>query len=540
MEEAPAPGGRRKAAVLLVSIFIIAGCGILYELLVSVVSTYFLGSSVLHFSITIGLFMSFMGLGSYLSRFIRRDLLDAFVWIELALGVAGGASALILHFSHALAQNYYLVAFLLIGVLGSLIGVEIPLLTRILRQYAPLRDAVARALSFDYLGALAASVLFPIILLPYLGVMRTAFAAGLLNVLVALANARLFRGELRQARAQMLAAGLAMLLMLAGIAYSVKLTGFFEQFLYKDEILLARQTPYQRVVVTKWKNDLRLYLNGGLQFSSLDEHRYHEPLVHVPAAWQGGPRRALLLGAGDGLAARELLKYPAMKSVTLVDLDPEITRLARQNVFFVRLNNNSLADPRVRVFHQDAFNFVEADDGLYDLIIVDLPDPKDVGLAKLYTREFYAMAKKRLAAGGVLVTQATSPYFAPKAFWCIKETVESAFGHAAPYHAWVPSFGEWGFVMAKKAPSRGPRAEAPMENEGAGKAAPPPSPEKLRSLLSRRLFAEKAPTFRYLNEAELPALFRFDGDMKARPANVNTLDGQPLVDYYTQSWRQWN
>lgn len=224
-----------KVAVLLTSVLIIAICGILYELLISTISSYFQGSSILHFSLVIGLFLSFMGVGSYFSRYIKKDLLRWFIRFEIILGIVGGFATFLLYFAFSLTPFFYLVAFLLIGILGGLIGVEIPILTRIVREYETLRDALAQVLSFDYLGALVASVLFPLILLPSLGSMRTAFVVGLLNLTVAILNIWLFREELKRFQNLMAVSIISALVLIGGFVYSFQLTSFFENFLYRTK-----------------------------------------------------------------------------------------------------------------------------------------------------------------------------------------------------------------------------------------------------------------------------------------------------------------
>ena len=509
----PAKKGIKDSArlvVLLVSVFIIATCGILYELLISTISTYFLGSSVLHFSITIGLFMSFMGVGSYLSKFINDHLLERFVFIEILLGVVGGCSALVLYFSHSLTENYHLVAFLIISALGTFIGLEIPLVARIINQYTTLKDTLAQVLSFDYIGALIASIVFPLLLLPYFGTMRTAFLIGILNLSVAAFNAQVFRDILKNAVPLRNASIVLMAVLAVGFAYSFKITTFFEQFVYQDEIILTRQSAYQRVVLTRWNNDFRLYLNGALQFSTVDEHRYHETLVHVPMQQVRNHERVLLLGGGDGLAAREILKYADVVHLDVVDLDAAVTDLGKNNPIFKNINHNSFNNPKVKIYNQDAFNFVKNASDLYSVVIIDLPDPNDPTLGKLYSREFYNLVVKRLTADGLMATQATSPYFATDTFWCIAHTVRSAFGRAIPYTTYVPSFGQWGFIMASKNP--GPRVVPAF---------------------SARL------KLRYLNAKVYENIFDFDPDMADRPTEVNRLDNQIVVQLYEQSLKNW-
>lgn len=505
--------------VLLTSVFIIATCGILYELLISSISTYFLGSSILQFSLTIGLFMSFMGVGSYLSKFIQTRLLERFILIEIMLGFIGGLSAFLLYSSYSLTENYYIVAFLLISTLGTCIGLEIPLVTRIVHSYASLKDAVAQVLSFDYVGALLASVLFPLLLLPYLGTMRTSFLIGILNLSVAGFNAHVFRQELSNGRKLLEISVALAVLLLAGFGYSFRIVGFFEQFVYQDEIILTEQSAYQRIVLTQWNQDYRLYLNGNLQFSTADEYRYHEPLVHVPMALTNHHERILILGGGDGLAVRELLNYPDVQQIDLVDLDPVMTQLATSHPMLRQLNERSMSNPKVKVYNQDAFTFIKRSSDVYSVIIIDLPDPNDTGLGKLYTREFYQMVKKRLAADGVVGTQATSPYFAPNAFWCIAHTLADVFPGTLPYTAYVPSFGQWGFVLAGNQPTV---------------FRPTSVIQRLQPFVQRH-----AKTLQFLTPEVVPSLFVFDQDTQERPTQANTLDTQALVRYYEESLQNW-
>ena len=522
--------GKTEVPVLLTSVLIIAVCGILYELLISTVSTYFLGSSILHFSITIGLFLSAMGIGSLLSRFIENDLLQKFIIVEIALGFIGGLSALILHISFSLTENYYLTAFTLIIILGTFIGIEIPLITRILKQYENLKNTISNVLAFDYIGSLLASVLFPLILLPYLGIMRTAFLVGLLNLLIALFNTSLFKSQLSQYKQLLGASVVSILMMVIGLVYSVQLSGLLEQYVYEDNIIFSKQTKYQRVVVTKYDRDVRLYINGNLQFSTIDEYRYHEPLVHVPMAFLPQPENVLLLGAGDGLAAKELIKYDAVKQIDLVDLDPVITEIASENPIFTQLNNGALLNPKVNVIHEDAFNFVQRVDKLYSLIIIDLPDPNSASLGKLYSVEFYRMIQQLLAKDGVVITQSTSPYFAANAFWCINRTLGEVFGNSVPMNVYLPTFGMWGFNMAFQTKPNN------LFNEQ-GESIPGATAQQVARHLGK--LANRLQN-RFLTPEILPKIFVFEQDMQAKEVEVNRLDNQALIKYYENSWGKWD
>jgi len=370
-------------------------------------------------------------------------------------------------------------------------------------------------LALDYVGALLASILFPLVLAPHLGLVRSAFLCGLLNVGVAGLALWLLRPEIARRRALDLAALVATAVLLAGLVTAGGLTRYAEDRLYQDEIVLARETPYQRIVVTRWRDDVRLFLSGQLQFSTVDEARYHEPLVQVALAALADARRVLILGGGDGMAAREVLKHGGVESIDLVDLDAEMTSLFSQHRLLSTLNGGSLRDPRVEIHNADAGKFLEQSSALWDVAIVDLPDPSSAALARLYSTSFYRLLLRHLTANGAFVTQATSPFYAAEAFWCVVETVEQTGRQDAsgltvlPYHANVPSFGEWGWVLASRRPI---------------------------DVTALRL---EVPT-RFLTAETLPGLFMFPADLQRRAVEINRLDQPVITTYYENGWRQYN
>lgn len=494
------------AFVLFLSVFLIAACGLIYELIAGALASYLLGDSILQFSTVIGTYLFAMGIGSWLSRYITRALVARFISIELMVGLLGGFSSSILFFAFAYSQGFRLLLYGLVLLIGILVGLEIPLLMRILRERYQLRELVANVLTFDYLGALGASLLFPLFLVPRLGLVRGAMLFGLINALVALWSTWIFRHHLPQPLMQRAASAVVVLVLGAGLALGDRITDTADAALYADEVILARTTPYQRIAVTRWKDDVRLYLNGHLQFSSRDEYRYHESLIHPGLASIPSPRSALVLGGGDGLAVREILRYPSIRTVTLVDLDPEMTRLFGAHPLLSELNNRSLQDPRVRIVNADAFPWIESSRESFDFIAADFPDPNNYSLGKLYTTAFYRLLKRALAAGGVMVVQSTSPMFARHSFWCIHETIRAAGFRTYPYHAYVPSFGEWGFVL------------------GAHSGWRPPD----------RL----PPGLRFLTPANVAALFDFPPDLAPVPSEPNRLFDQVLVRTYDREWRE--
>jgi spermidine synthase len=491
---------------LLISVFLIASCGLVYELIAGTLASYLLGDSVMYFSTIIGTYLFAMGIGSYLSRHIARGLVARFIQVELMVGVVGGSSAGMLFMVFAYLESFRLILYAQVIVVGILVGLEIPLLLRILKDKLQFKDLVSQVLTFDYLGALAVSLLFPLILAPKLGLVRTCFLFGILNVLVAAWTTSLFKDQiarLSSLRAQSVA---ALVFLSAGLVYGERLTTFAEESLYTDDIVFATTTPYQRIVVTRWKDDIRLFLNSHLQFSSRDEYRYHEALVHPGMQWLKSPRRVLILGGGDGLALREILKYDSVESVTMVDLDPEMTRLFSSNELLRQLNGGSLRSPKLTLINADAFVWLGQGTETFDFAIVDFPDPTNYALGKLYTTTFYNLLSHRLNEHGAAAIQSTSPLYARKSFWCIANTVESAGLHATPYHAYVPSFGEWGYVLASKQPYSVP--------------------------------AVSMKDLKFISTDLLPGLFQFPADMSRVETEINHLNNQVLVRYYESEWHE--
>ena len=500
---APTDHTSAKTHALLIAVFTIATCGLIYELLASTIASYLLGDSVTQFSTIIGVYLFAMGAGSFLSRYFRRDLVARFIEIEILVGVIGGISSPVLFFAFGEIDSFRVVLYGWVMATGVLVGLEIPFLIRILEDQFPLHDLVSKVLSLDYLGALAASLLFPFWILPRVGLMRSSFVFGVFNVLVAVWTCHLFRRQHRRPWLTVQAYA-ALVLLLAGAVFSDALMERSERRLYADPVILSRSSPYQRIVLTRANRDVRLFLNGDLQFSSLDEYRYHEALVHPGLAAVAMPRQALVLGGGDGMAVREILRDDRVERITLVDLDPLMTEIFGAHDAFAALNDHALRSPRVEVINADAFVWLEEDAGLYDFIVVDFPDPSNYSLGKLYTTTFYRRLAPHLNRGGIAAIQSTSPLVSREAFWCIVETVRAAGLHAAPYHAAIPSFGEWGFVVASREPFQ--------------------MPDRFPAAL------------RFLTPAIVRSLFEFPPDMDVVPVEVNQLNNQILVQYHTDGW----
>ena len=496
---------RPIAVALLASVFVIAACGLLYELAAGALASYLLGDSVLQFSTIIGTYLFAMGVGSWLSRYLERQLPAHFLRIELLVALVGGALPATLFVANAYVPGAFRpLLYAMVFAVGTLVGLEIPLVMRILKRDVVLKDLVSQVLTFDYLGALAVSLAFPLVLVPYLGLIRSGLLFGLMNAAVAVWALWLFRRELPRLPEHAASCALVVVLLAAGWWGAGRITTLAEDHFYQSPIAFAATSPYQRIVVTHGRQGYRLYLNGNLQFAESDEYRYHEALVHPAMAAHGAPKKVAVLGGGDGMAVREILKYPSVESVTLVELDPAMTRMFGDTPQLARLNAQSLSDRRVHIVNTDAFQWLRGSEDTFDVIVVDFPDPTNFAIGKLYTNSFYGLLGQRLAASGYAAIQTTSPLIARQSFWTVVQTIESVGLAATPYHANVPSFGEWGFVLASRRPWRLPSA----------------LPAGLR----------------FLDRASLPLLFDFPPDMARVPAEVNRLSNQVLVHTYEQEW----
>ena len=497
-----------RTPILFLHVLIIATCGLVYELIAGTLASYVLGDSVTQFSLIIGIYLSALGAGAWLSRFVTERLARSFIEVELAVAVLGGASAPLLFLSFANLSYFHVVLYLVVFGIGVLVGLELPLLMRILKEHLDFKELVSRVLAVDYVGALVAAILFPIFLVPRLGLVRTSLLFGILNAVVGLWGTWILRpllkGNMPALRAR---AAIIIALLSVGVIKADRLTTLAEDGMFADEIVYARSSPYQRIVITRGRAGFQLFLNGNLQFSSTDEYRYHEALVHPAMMLANAPRRVLVLGGGDGLALREILKHPSVESITLVDLDPDMTRLSQRFPPLAELNQHSFDNPRVRVVNADAMIWLEQDKDLYDAAIVDFPDPNNFALGKLYTTRFYNLLKQHLSPDAVVAIQSTSPLFARNSYWCIVKTIEAAGFNVRPYYTAVPSFGIWGFALARR-----------------GSFDPP----------------TRAPAgLRFLDDGAMKAMFVLSADLGPVPVEINRLDNQVLVRYYEAEWKRY-
>jgi spermidine synthase len=504
---------RAPLFLLYLNVLVVATCGLIYELLAGTLASYLLGDSVTQFSLVIGIYLSALGVGAWLSKFVVEQLGRCFIEVELGVALLGGLSAPLLFIAFGYIEWFRPLLFGVIFAIGVLVGLELPLLMRILKEHVDFEDLVSRVLTFDYIGALLASLLFPILLVPHLGLVRTSLIFGILNALVGLWGTYLLRPILDGKRLAGLRGRAAIVigLLAVGIIKAETITTYAEANQLGATIAHAESSPYQRILITENKTGFQLFLNGHLQFNSNDEYRYHEALVHPVFSAGDRPKHVLVLGGGDGLAVREILKYPFVETVTLVDLDPNMTTLADRFPPLAELSQNSMHDSRVTVINQDAFVWIDSGTEQFDAAIIDFPDPGSYSIGKLYTTYFYNRLKPRLSDRALVSIQCTSPLVAPQSYWCIIRTLEEAGFSVRAYHAPVPTFGVWGYALATKTPRE----------------------------LNLRLSDEMSPPLRYLNQQVLEDLFVLPNDLVRVEADANRLNDQALVRYYDLEWSRW-
>lgn len=493
--------------LVLVTIFIISTCGLVYELIAGALASYLLGDSITQFSLVIGIYLFAMGIGSYFSKFITKNLVDKFVEIELVIGLIGGLSAplLFLIFNYVDFFEFYL--YFIVFLIGCLVGLEIPILMVILKDKFQFNTLVSNVFTFDYIGALLASIVFPLFFVPQFGLINTSIIFGIFNVVVGIAMSYFLSEYVKNTIHLRIKAILMLLILIVTLFYSDRILSFSEKSLYGENIIYSKTTKYQRLVLTHERNDYKLYLNNNLQFSSFDEYRYHEAFVHPAMSTAPNIEEVLILGGGDGMAAREILKYTAVKKITLVDLDNEMTTIFKENKLLRKLNKESLSNIKLEVVNEDAFVWLDANLKKYDVIFVDFPDPSNFSLGKLYSTVFYQKVKNHLAEDGLMTVQSTSPFFAPKSFWCINTTLKTSFKNVLPYHVYLPSFGEWGFNMVNH------------------------SGKKLMVLRKARPL--KFYDFKWSSLAYFPK------DMRSNELIVNRINNQNLVTIFNQEWTSY-
>lgn len=454
----PVPAAAARALVLA-AVFVCAACGLVYELELVALASYLVGDSVTQASVVLSVMVFAMGCGSLLAKRLRSRAAAGFAAIEAALALVGGLSVMALYACFAWYGQARLAMVGCAYAIGLLIGAEVPLLMtlvqRIRRQDAG--GAVADLFAADYVGALVGGLAFPFLLLPQFGQLTGALATGVVNAVAGGATVLwLFRGDLSlRARAWLLVANVCVLAVLAGAAAAA---GPFERAarhaVYGGQVRVVEQSRVQEIVLTSGGSDgLRLFLDGRLRVCGADAARYQRALVD-PAMRSGPHGRVLVLGGGDGLALGEVLRFPGVRTVTVVDPDPALLRLARADPGLSALNGRAFADRRVRTAVADLFDWLRTRARPpYDVIAADLPGPGVSASVKLYSEEFYGLAARALAPGGRLALPAGRT---AHSLWTVDATLAAVGLHPRPYVSGVPGCrgtpgqpaGPWGFQLA--------------------------------------------------------------------------------------------
>ena len=495
--------------ILLVSICVIATCGLIYELIAGTIASYLLGDTVTQFSLVIGVYLFAMGIGSYLSKFINKNLLYHFVVIELLIGLIGGVSSIVLFYLFNHIESFKIALYLILSTIGILVGLEIPILMSILKKEVSFKDLVSKVFSFDYAGALIASVAFPIFFVPNLGLIKTALFFGLLNSIVGTIIVFYKQKSLKRIITLKIAALSIITILTIAFIFSDVLLKDIDKATYEHEnIIYSKSSKYQKLIVTSDKNSYKLYLNNNLQFSSNDEYRYHEALVHPCFVLNPTAKNILILGGGDGCAAREVLKYDSVKKIQLIDLDKTVTELFKSNQMLSKINNKSLLNKKVEIINDDAFSWLKKNKESYDIIIIDFPDPSNFSIGKLYSTAFYSEIKNHLNKNAIVVIQSTSPYVAQKSYWCIVNTLNSVGFYTLPYHNYVPSFGDWGYIIASS------------------------------SEITTSHFDCIPNNLKFFDSTAFVNMQTFPKDMDYINTEVNRLNNQILVQYFEEEWNK--
>lgn len=441
-----------RSNVLKIALFATGLSGIVAEYVLSTLATYFLGDSVFQWTMIVSIMLFSMGLGSRVSKVFEHNLLHKFIYVEFTLSILSAFAALVAYTAAAYTMYTGLIIYTFSISIGLLIGLEIPLVIRLNHEFEELKVNVSSVMEKDYYGSLLGGVFFAFIGLPYLGLTYTPFVLGITNFLVALLLLSVLWSSIADSAKKRLImlSGIVSVVLVSGLLLAKPIIFHGEQRRYKDKVIFEQQSRYQKIVITQWKDDYWLYINGNQQLSSLDEEMYHEPLVHPAMSLHPRVKDVLVLGGGDGCAVREILQYPSVENITLVDLDPAMTELGMNHPVLQEMNKGALQNEKVQIVNEDAFHFLENTRQFYDVVIIDLPDPKSVELGRLYSMEFYKLASRQMRPEGIIITQAGSPYFATKAFRCIEQTMSAAGFQTQALHNQVITMGEWGWILGVK------------------------------------------------------------------------------------------
>jgi spermidine synthase len=441
----------KKGLWLKIAIFATGISGLTSEFILSTLASYFIGDTIVQWTVVLSIMLFSMGIGSQVSRVVTKRLLLTFLAVEFSLSLLISFSPLIVYSLAAKSEFIHILIYGLALLVGFCIGFEIPLATRLNEAHEALDKNISNIMSWDYIGSLVGGLSFAFFGLPYLGITNTAFLFGLLNFVVAVILFWKYKDNTLEYKKWIITSIVSISILLSlGFLFSEEIILFGEQARYKDKIVYQEQSKYQKIVITQWNEHYWLFINGNQQLSTFDEFLYHEPMVHPVMALTPEHKDVLVIGGGDGFNVKELLKYEDVENITVVDLDPAMTNLGLKFGGLLQYNDSALHNPKVKIYNKDGFNFLEKSELFYDLIIVDLPDAKNLEINKLYTQEFYQMANRLLRPNGHIITQAGSPYYATRSFYCIDKTMKSAGFETLQMHNQVLTLGEWGWIVGSK------------------------------------------------------------------------------------------
>lgn len=412
-------------------------------------ASWCLGDAVTQWTLVISLMLFAMGIGSQFSRTYEKNLCDTFILIEFTLALLVSLSTIAIYTLFSLTEHLAFFIYLLAFLIGLLVGLELPLATRLNASRENLKNNLSAMLSRDYFGALVGGIFFAFLALPHLGLPRSAAIVGTINCAAALMLGIHSFSKLQHRKTFIVCGSTVVAIIIAAFIFGDTLVLHSEQRRYRDKIVFSKTTRYQKIIITEFQNHHWLYLDGNLQFATIDEHRYHEPLVHPAMLLADKSSKVLLLGGGDGLAAREILHHQQLQQLTVVDIDPHMTDLARNHPILININNAAFQNTKVNLINNDAFTFLQKNTQQYDVIIADFPDPRSADLARLYSRQFFISVFRSLRHNGIFITQAGSPLFARRAFLAVLKTIRTLYP-ALPLHTTISSMGDRGWVLAIK------------------------------------------------------------------------------------------
>lgn len=552
---------RFATTLLTISMFSTGACGLVSEYALSTVSTYILGNSIEQFSVTIALMMFMMGFAGWAQKFVSDEhLFEKFVVLETMLMLAGGFAPIAIYAAFGFLHSHFLIVlYFFVVTIGFLIGFEIPLILRVNEKYSDgLPVNLSRIFSADYIGSFAGAIVWTFYLLKRFPLTEIGFLMAWFNFIIVSGTLFYFlqygHGLVRLRKTMIILFIITAAALLYGYKKNTEWNIILEQRLYEDKVIFAQTTKYQRLVMTHNSklDEYRFYINGNLQFSSLDEFIYHEQLVHPAMSIADSRKSVLILGGGDGMALREVLKYKDVSEITLVDIDPEMTKFCSGNEVMKKLNNNAFKDSRVtasvpagitekgvetiyqqnenrerrtdrsimpvaqvKVMNIDADLFLNTAGKKFDAVIIDFPDPSSIELAKLFSKEFYLKLREVVSDKGIVVIQATSPYHAKETYLCAIRSIEAAGYKTIPYHDNVPSFGDWGWILAWKDTGR----------------------EEVMAARISALSQFKVATKYLTPEVFRKAMVFGKGMLETEQVEINTLMNPVLLRYYLdESW----